>query len=137
MGSERPDANNNDADQKNDKSKGIAGVMESNFGADKTTTSTFEKSQGEKFGANFDETGERLKGKFSVPENKAAGDAKASGSGRPGAGSARGREHATDGKQHNNPRTGESQANKGHETDTHKDGFGHKLKHRAEGRVFT
>lgn len=91
--------------------KGVAGVMESNFGSDKTTTSTFEKSQGEKYGEKFDETGAQIKGKFSVSEQGSGSDAQATGS---GAG-------------------GKQDSKSGHDTDTNKEGFGQKIKHKAEG----
>ncbi|OKL62646.1 hypothetical protein UA08_01653 [Talaromyces atroroseus] len=125
--------NQNDNRQKKDRvpSKGIAGFMESNFGADKTTTSTFEKSQGEKFGANFDDTGDKLKENYgdSKSQIESAGDAKASGSARHG-------EHTTEGNRGNKAGAGANASQgKGHETGTHKEGFGQKLKHRAEGRL--
>lgn len=103
--SSNPDTNNND----HVPTKGTAGVMESNFGSDHTTTSTFEKSQGEKFGEKFDDTGDLIKGRFSVSEEstKPGGDAKASGSG--------------------------ASHDKGHKTDDHKERFGEKIKHKAEG----
>jgi hypothetical protein len=115
------DADNDTGNKDRTPSKGVAGVMGSNFGSDKTTTSTFEKSQGEKFGANFDDNGARLKEKFGEFENQSAGDVKASGSGA-----------TRDGKQSN--KDTHSSHTKGNETGTHKDGFGQKFKHRAEGR---
>lgn len=103
--------------------KGIAGVINSNFGADKTTTSTFEKSQGEKYGEGFDETGAQLKGRFSVDESAAASGS-ATGGGEYAMG---GKQGGKAGKDTNVP------SGHGSHNGAQKESFGHKLMGKAEG----
>lgn len=112
-----------ETDKDNVPKKGIAGVINSNFGADKTTTSTFEKSQGEKYGEGFDETGAQLKGRFSVDESAAASGS-ATGGGEYAMG---GKQGDKAGKNTNVPRE------HGSHNGTQKEGFGHKIMGKAEG----
>lgn len=119
------DTNTSETDKDGVPKKGIAGVIHSNFGADKTTTSTFEKSQGEKYGEGFDETGAKLKGRFSVDES-----AGASGSG----GAAGGGEYTMGGKQGGKAGKDTNVPSKhGSHKGTQKESFGHKIMGKAEG----
>jgi hypothetical protein len=125
---ENRDSNANETNKDSVPKKGIAGVFESNFGADKTTTSTFEKSQGEKYGEEFDETGQKLKGRFSVDETNAG----ASGSGATGGG-----EYTMGGKQGDKAGNDTNVPGKhGSHNGTQKEGFGHKFIEKAEGIHF-
>ncbi|RAO64745.1 uncharacterized protein BHQ10_000757 [Talaromyces amestolkiae] len=120
------DVNTDSTNQDDVPKKGVAGVIHSNFGADKTTTSTFEKSQGEKYGENFDETGAKIKGRFSVDESAAAsGSGGATGGGEYSMG---GKQGAKAGKDTNVPSEHGS-----HGSGTQKESFGHKLMDKAEG----
>ncbi|EED19606.1 hypothetical protein TSTA_028880 [Talaromyces stipitatus ATCC 10500] len=113
----------NIADRKESMPKtGVAGVIASNFGADKTTTSTFEKSQGEKFGANFDETGEKLREKLGNLDSQASGSATGGG-------------EYTMGGQQGNKAGIDTNVPHGSHNGTHKEGFGHKMMGKAEGMM--
>lgn len=122
INSENRDSTTSDMNQDDVPKKGIAGVIHSNFGADKTTTSTFEKSQGEKYGENFDETGAQIKGRFSVDETAAA-----SGSATGGG------DYSMGGKQGANAGMDTNMPNK--HDGTQKESFGQKLKDKAEGMM--
>jgi hypothetical protein len=115
------DSNTDETDKDGVPKKGIAGVIHSKYGGEKTTTSTFEKSQGEKYGEGFDETGAQLQGRFSVDESAAA-----SGSG--------GGEYAMGGKQ--GVKAGRD-TNVLREHGSHngslKESFGHRLMDKAGG----
>lgn len=114
-----------DGDNQERPKKGVAGIIESNFGADKTTTSTFEKSQGEKYGEGFDETGAQLKGRFSVDESaEASGSGNAAGGGDYAMG---GKQGSKAGKDTNVP------SEHGSHNSSQKEGFGHKIVDKAEG----
>uniref|UniRef100_A0A093UQN1 Uncharacterized protein n=1 Tax=Talaromyces marneffei PM1 TaxID=1077442 RepID=A0A093UQN1_TALMA len=103
--------------------RGIAGVFPSTFGGDKTTTSTFEKSQGERYGEGFDETGALLKGKFSrddPPNNQASG----SGGG----------ENTTSASQNGKTAKDTNVPSKhSPHNGNHQEGLGHKIIDKAEG----
>lgn len=115
-----------DGDNQERPKKGVAGIIESNFGADKTTTSTFEKSQGEKYGEGFDETGAQLKGRFSVDESaEASGSGNAAGGGDYAMG---GKQGSKAGKDTNVP------SEHGSHNGSQKEGFGHKIVDKAEGK---
>ncbi|KUL91851.1 hypothetical protein ZTR_01020 [Talaromyces verruculosus] len=120
---ENRDSNTSETDKDGVPKKGIAGVINSNFGADKTTTSTFEKSQGEKYGEGFDETGAQLKGRFSVDESAAASGS-ATGGGEYAMG---GKQGGKAGKDTNVP------SGHGSHNGAQKESFGHKLMGKAEG----
>ncbi|KAF3405621.1 hypothetical protein DPV78_002724 [Talaromyces pinophilus] len=117
------DSNASKTDKDGVPKKGIAGVIKSNFGADKTTTSTFEKSQGEKYGEGFDETGAQLKGRFSVDESAAASGS-ATGGGEYAMG---GKQGGKAGKDTNVPSA------HGSHNGAQKESFGHRILGKAEG----
>lgn len=120
---ENRDPNASETDKDGVPKKGIAGVIHSNFGADKTTTSTFEKSQGEKYGEGFDETGAQLKGRFSVDESAAASGS-ATGGGQYSMG---GKQGDKAGKDTNVPKE------HGSHNGTQKESFGHRIMDKAGG----
>lgn len=132
--------NDNDAPdtEPREPSGGSAGVMQSSFGAENTTTSTFEKSQGENFGHGFDGSGQKAKEDFGFDDSQEQGrrqndtGAAAGGSGY-SAGQEQGYRNDARGT-NDNFATDESTRSSEHSS-SHKQGLKEKLVNKAEGKV--
>ncbi|CRG86358.1 hypothetical protein PISL3812_03363 [Talaromyces islandicus] len=121
-------------------SKGAAGVMESSFGAENTTTSTFEKSQGQSFGHGFDQSRQKPRQDTGVDRGQQSDRRQADHSQTKTGAAAGGSAYAAGqnkGSKNEAERTSDSFAteNKRSSGDSsgHKEGLGQKLVNKAEG----
>jgi hypothetical protein len=115
-------------------SGGSAGVMQSSFGGENTTTSTFEKSQGESYGRGFDGSGEKVKEDFGFDggqETTRHQNQAGTGAGGSGYSARQDQGSRNDG---NNFATEGSSGHSGHSSG-HKQGLGQKLAEKAEGKL--